>query len=396
MALQTGTHGAMSTRESLRARAFRMLEGSSAIEPGARVVSIGLIVLIGLNMLAVTLQSVGVLYERYGWFLDAFLVFSVAVFATEYILRLWTCTEHPSGRYRNPVVGRLKYAATPLALFDLVAILPFLLPVFPGVDLRLLRIFRLLWLLKVARYLPALTTISHVFQRQRRTLLAALFIMVVTLFVASTLMYLVERDVQPQVFGSIPKSMWWGMTTLTTVGYGDVVPHSSIGRALGMIFMLLGIAIFALPTAILATAFMEEAKRSDFVVTWNLVAAVPLFSELKADEIARIAQLLTPRTAMPNEVIFQRDEPADSMYFVVSGQLEVELVAGPFQLGRGDFFGEIGLLRGRRRSATIIARTYVELLELGANDFEKLLDTNEELKRKIEAIAAKRLEKAVL
>jgi voltage-gated potassium channel len=374
----------------LRQSIYESLEATTVSAAPARIIRVGLVVLVILNMLAVALESIDSLRDRYAILFNGLLIFSIVVFTIEYVARIWSCTADPSGRYRRPLVGRLRYAGKPLTLLDLAAILPFFLALFPGVDLRLLRIFRLLWLLKVMRYLPAIATISHVFLSQRRTLLATFVVMLTTLFIGSTLMYVAERDVQPNAFGNIPQAMWWGVTTLTTVGYGDVVPTSPIGRVTGMVIMLLGIGMFALPTAILAAAFIEESNRKDFLVTWNLVAGVPLFSELKAEEIAKVAQVLKPHTAMSNQVIFQRDEPADSMYFILSGQVEAELVTTPKILERGEFFGEIGLLDNQRRSATVIARTYVELLELESDDLQRLLKSDPDIKRKVESVAQSR------
>jgi len=380
--------------QNIRLAIYQCLEGSSHASALGKMVRVGLVALILLNVVSVAMESVDWIAERYEIWFDGFLIFSMVIFATEYTVRIWSCSAHPTGRYRQPFLGRLRYAFTPLALLDLAAILPLIFSLFPGVDLRMLRIFRMLWLLKVLRYLPAIATITQVFHRQRKTLLAALVVMVTTLFIASTLMYLAERDVQPDAFASIPQAMWWGMTTLTTVGYGDVVPTSVTGRVMGMIIMFLGIAMFALPTAILATAFIEESKRADFLVTWNLVAGVPFFSKLMAEEIAKVAEILKPRTAMPNEVLFQRDEPTSSMYFILSGQVEVELIKRPVLLGRGEFFGEVGLLQNQHRSATVIARTYMELLELAAADFHHLLGTNAILKQKIEAVVKERIARA--
>ncbi len=373
-----------------RKTAFQVLDGRSERRL-SRVVNFALLVLIITNVFAYALETVESFYSRFHMVFDGILAFSVGVFSIEYLLRIWSVTTHPSGRYRHPIKGRLRYTVSPLALLDLASVLPFYLFFITGLDLRLLRIFRLLWLLKVIRYLPAVATIGSVFRRQQRTLLAALVLMAITLFIASTLMYFAERDTQPESFGSIPTAMWWGMTTLTTVGYGDVVPKSTAGHVLGMVIMLLGIAMFALPTAILASAFIEELKRKDFLVTWHLVAGVPLFSKLDASEIAEIAQTLKPRTVMPNEVVFQRDEKADRMYFIVSGQVEAELVSKTNRLGRGDFFGEIGLLHEQRRTATVIARTYTELLELESADFKKLLESNPYIEKRIVSAAERRI-----
>ncbi len=212
-----------------------------------RAVGFGLIVLIIVNVFAFALETVEPFSLRFSRIFDGILIFSVGVFSIEYLLRTWSTTTHPSGRYRHPFLGKLRYAVSPLAVLDLVSALPFYLALVTGIDLRLLRLFRLFWLLKIVRYLPAVASIGLVFQRQQRTLLAALVLMAATLFIASTLMYFAEHETQPKAFANIPAAMWWGMTTLTTVGYGDVVPKSTAGHVLGMVIMLLGIAMFALP-----------------------------------------------------------------------------------------------------------------------------------------------------
>jgi voltage-gated potassium channel len=238
-----------------------------------------------------------------------------------------------------------------------------------------------------------MATLVHVLKRERRTLAAALVLMLVMLFFAASLMYFAEHEIQPEAFASIPHALWWGVATLTTVGYGDVVPQSVIGRMLGMIIMLLGIAMFALPAGILASAFTEEARRRNFIVTWNMVAQVPFFSRLSAKEIAKVGELLHLRIVMPNEIVFQRDEEAEGMYFIVSGEVEVEVLPEPIRLRKGDFFGEMGILYDRKRSVTVMALTYAELLELDAKDFRRAFDSNPKLKQRITEEAERRMAK---
>ena len=173
-----------------------------------------------------------------------------------------------------------------------------------------------------------------------------------------------------------------------------MVPESAIGKALAGLIMLAGIGMFAMPAGILAAAFADEAKRKNFIVTWDLVAHVPFFSHLSAREIARIAELLHPRTYMPNEVIFHRDQAADGMYFIVSGKVEVETLPEPVRLGKGEFFGELALLYTGKRTATLMAVSYVELLKLDAGDFHRLLDANPVLRERITVEADRRLSKS--
>lgn len=232
------------------------LSGSSANKL-ARRVSVTLIALILLNVLAVMAESVESLRVEYGAWLTGFEVASVAVFSLEYLLRLWSCTSSP--RFKHPIVGRVRYIFTPLAIIDLLAILPALL-MWTGVDLRVLRILRLTRLLRLAklgRYSKALQLMGEVARQKREELVLSLMLMLLMLVVASSLMYLVENEQQPEVFSSIPASMWWGITTLTTVGYGDAYPITILGKLLGAAIAVMGIGLFALPAGIIASAFVE-------------------------------------------------------------------------------------------------------------------------------------------
>ena len=163
-------------------------------------------------------------------------------------------------------------------------------------DLRVLRVLRLFRLLKLVRYSPALQTLGRVLADEYRALLGALLVILVLLLFASTAMYFLERGAQPDKFGSIPAAAWWALATLTTVGYGDIVPVTPLGKLLGGVVMLLGVGMIALPVAIIATGFSQESSRHQFVVTWSMVARVPLFATMDESEIAEITKLLYTRT----------------------------------------------------------------------------------------------------
>jgi voltage-gated potassium channel len=167
-------------------------------------------------------------------------------------------------RFKNPVFGRLRYVLTPLALVDLIAILPFYLPMVMRVDLRFVRVVRLLRmfrLVKIGRYSRSFKLLGRVIKNKKEDILITLFAGAVILVVASSAMYLVERNVQPDSFSSIPAAMWWGVITLTTVGYGDVTPVTTIGKIIGGIIAVLGIGMFALPAGILGSGFVEEVEK---------------------------------------------------------------------------------------------------------------------------------------
>lgn len=248
--------------KKLKARVYDVLINTDDDSRTDRVIAVFLMVLILLNVLAVVLETVEELSRAYGQFFFWFEVFSVFVFTAEYVLRLWAVTL--DARFRRPVRGRLRYALRPLALIDLIAVLPFYLPLALPLDLRIvrmLRVFRLFRLFKLARYAESLKLLGRVFRAKKEELIVSVLMLFTLLLFSSSLMYVAENDAQPDKFGSIPAAMWWGVATLTTVGYGDVYPVTMIGKVLGAFIAVLGIGIFALPTGILATGFVEALQR---------------------------------------------------------------------------------------------------------------------------------------
>lgn len=224
--------------------------------------SVFIVTLILLNVAAMILQSVKCVEAAIPRFFTGFEYFSVVVFSIEYVLRTWSCVEE--AKYRRPLLGRLRFAATPLAIIDLLAVLPFYLP-FLNVDLRMLRMLRILRIMRLAklgRYSESLQILGRVFTAKKEQLVSTVCILVMLLVFSSCLMYFIEGDKQPDKFSSIPETMWWAVTTLTTVGYGDVSPITDAGRFVGSILAILGIGMFALPTGILGAGFMEEMNAS--------------------------------------------------------------------------------------------------------------------------------------
>lgn len=246
----------------IKQRVFGILEVSSKDDWLTLVDDVVLTTLIALNALAVTLETVESLYAQHKVLFDTFELVSIIIFTIEYILRLWICTLR--AEFRLPIRGRIRFVLSPLALIDLFAILPFYFPLFLPIDLRfirVLRLFRLLRVFKLTRYSDALRTLGSVIKIRKEELLISVVIVLAILFVASTLMYFIENEVQPQAFGSIPQSLWWGVVTLTTVGYGDIYPVTPVGKVLGAVIAFLGVGMFALPAGILASGFAEQIHR---------------------------------------------------------------------------------------------------------------------------------------
>jgi voltage-gated potassium channel len=350
-----------------------------------------MIALILLNILAIMLETVASINASYENIFYYFEVFSVAVFTIEYMLRVWSCTEDKDNDYSNPITGRIKYIMSPMAIIDLLAFLPFYLTMFFAIDLRILRILRMLRLLKLTRYSEALSVVWAVLTKQRRALTAAFFIMLVALLFTSSIIYLFEHKVQPEKFSSIPESMWWALATLTTVGYGDVTPITNGGKLFAGMTMILAIGLAALPIGVIATGFANEIQKHEFIVTWRLIAKVPLFSDLNADQIANIAGMLTPLLVPPGHVVVKQGDNADAMFFIISGEVEVEIKTNPVILRPGDFFGEAGILRESVRMADVISQTECQLLELRKEKFNELIRMFPELGVHVEDVMESRI-----
>jgi voltage-gated potassium channel len=351
-----------------------------------------MVFLILANVLAVILESVPSFHAQYTHEFLIFEAISIGVFTIEYALRLWASIEIPAIRQRGAVFGRLTFAGRPSQIIDLLAFAPSYLAFFiPGADLRVLRVFRLLRFLKLVRYSPAMMTLGRALFEERRALVGAIILMIGTTVFAGTIMYLIEGHAQPKQFGTIPDAMWWALATLTTIGYGDAVPITPLGKIFGAVTMICGLGLFALPIGIVATAFVNEIHRRDFVVTWGMVARVPLFSALDAAAIAEVMKIMRTRAVSAGTVIAARGEEAEGMFFIADGEVKIQLPRGHIKLGGGEFFGELALLKRVKRMGTITALTRTHMMIIDALDFENLLDRDEALKARILQIAEERL-----
>lgn len=246
---------------TLRKRIYLTLEPTEKGGILERIFELLLIAIIVLNIVAIVCESIKDLHQQYAHFFHQFELFSVIFFTIEYVCRVYSIVENK--RYEHPVAGRLKFMGTPMAIIDLMAFFPFYLTFLP-LDLRFLRIFRLMGLFrmfKVARYMHALSMFKKVLYDRREQLVLSIIFILFILVIISTTMYYVEREAQPDKFSSIPATMWWGITTLTTVGYGDMVPITALGRVLGGLFAITGVGLLALPAGILSSGFFEMMHR---------------------------------------------------------------------------------------------------------------------------------------
>lgn len=247
---------------TLRRRLYEVLERARDDDPLSSAVDIAIISVIVVNALAIVVETLPWVTPGLKRALHGLEVASVALFTVEYLLRLWTA------RYRRPaqggVVGALRFAVSPAGLIDLIAIVPFYLPLL-GIDLRIVRVLRIarfLRLLKLSRYMRTVSLFGKVLRERRDELVITVMMTTLLLLVASVLMYYLEGDAQSDKFPNILSSLWWAVVTLTTIGYGDVVPVTGWGRLLSGLVAVMGIGLVAVPTGIVSSGFIEElAKR---------------------------------------------------------------------------------------------------------------------------------------
>lgn len=374
----------------LRRRVFEILEETPRDDPLSRIVNALLMGLITVNVAAVVLASVPSLAQQYVVVFVGIELVSLVVFTVEYAARIWVAADEPLRPPRH-LPPWLRYVTSGPGLIDLLAVVPFWVALFFSFDLRILVIFRLVRFLKLARYSPAMRSLLDALLAERRALIGCGIILLGTTVVAAALMHVIEGTVQPDKFGTIPEAMWWAIVTLTTTGYGDVIPLTPLGRVVGGLTSVAAIVMLALPVGIVATAFANEIHRRDFVVTWGMVARVPLFAGLTAGEIADIAGLLSAQSVEPGGIIVRRGSPARAMYFVAAGEVEIDLPKEKVRLGVGHFFGEIAVLRRARRSATITAVTRTNLLVLDGSELHALMERDARLAERVREVARSRL-----
>jgi voltage-gated potassium channel len=249
-----------SGEQSLRVRLSGLFDDDAPRTLAVRIFNIALATLIIVNVIAVILESVSWMSQRYSVTFLTIERVATAIFAIEYFLRVWTAVDYRSGRFRDPLWGRLEYMRGFFPLIDLVAVLPAVLGFFGGADLRVLRLLRLLRMIKLTRHSTVFGLLWDVLREEAHAIAALVFVLFLTLTVSAALMYMIEGDVQPTVFSSIPASMWWAIETVTTVGYGDMVPVTAAGRILGGIISVIGIGTLALFSGLITAGYLNQLR----------------------------------------------------------------------------------------------------------------------------------------
>lgn len=384
--------GAASVLAGWRRRFHLWIDHGAGNDAVAAWIHRGLVLLICANVVAIVLESIPDLALRYGPSFKVFEAVSLVVFTLEYGVRLWSAPEHARYRGLTPTRARLAYATSLPAVIDLLATLPLAFALLGLSDLRALLLLRLLRFFKLGRYSPGMASLAAALHAERKALFACFVVLIGVMLMAASLMHLVEHEAQPDKLGTIPDAMWWAIITLTTVGYGDVFPITAAGKAVAAVTAVLGLVMLALPVGIVATAFAQEIHRREFVVTWSMIASVPLFGQLDAVEIAEVMQFLRARTVKAGAVVAHAGDPLQALYFVASGEVEIAVASGKARLDEGHFFGALTLddVAIVSHSPCVTAATATEptkLLVLDQIDFRALTARSPKLAAHIRAKA---------
>ena len=338
-------------------------------------------VAIAIGYVMMLLLTVAPAYEAAHHWVDATLWACLAFFIFEWVVRL---------RHAFLSERGWAYALSGRGLVDALAAAAIPIALVFGADPKSAWLLGALWVLKVVPGVPGLRQLRRVLVVESGPLLSVLVIFLMVLSLASVAEYYLEHDVQAATFGSVPAALWWAVVTLTTVGYGDVVPITLLGRVVAAFVMICGLGVFGLWTGILATGFAAETRRDNFLKTWESVSKVPFFAALGPAAIADVTHMLRTMDLPARTMIIRKGQAGDCMYFIASGEAEVDLPGKKVRLGEGAFFGEMALLGNNLRSANITTTRVSRLLVLDLVDFRLLMARHPDLAETIDAEAQRR------
>jgi voltage-gated potassium channel len=337
---------------------------------------------LALGLAAVTAYTVPELQREAGGWLDACLWACLGYFAIDSGVRAHAAIQAGNGWTHIFSVS---------AFIDLLGVVAVPIALLCGVRAPMAWLLASFWVLKLAQDSPGFAQLQRVFVVEAKALASVLALFLIVLFLSSAAMYVIERNAQPNAFSSMPQALWWAVVTLTTTGYGDKVPITYLGRLLGGVVMICGIATFGLSTGILATGFAAETRRRNFIRTWDLVSKVPFFQSLDPAAITDITHMLRLLEVPERTVIIRRGKVGDCMYFIAAGEVQVDVRPAPVRLGAGAFFGELALLGDSVRTANVTTTMPSTLLILDLADFHTLTANHADLRRAIDEEGQRRM-----
>jgi voltage-gated potassium channel len=338
------------------------------------------VTVVGLS--AMTAYTIPDLQASAGRWLVACLWSCLGYFAVDILVRTRAAAKAGTPRH---------YLLSASGFIDLMGVFAVPLALASGADAPTAWLWASLWILKLAQLSPGFAQLGRVFVLEAKPLASVFALFLIILFLSSAIMFVAERGLQPRAFGTLPQALWWAVVTLTTTGYGDKVPITWLGRLLGGVVMIGGIATFGLCTGILATGFAAETRRRNFIQTWDLVSKVPFFQSLDPSAITEITHMLRRLEVPERTAIIRRGKMGDCMYFIAAGEVQVDVAPNPVRLGDGTFFGELALLGDSVRSANVTTTMPSTLLMLDLADFRTLTAHHPDLKRAIDAEGQRRM-----
>jgi voltage-gated potassium channel len=307
---------------------------------------------------------------------------NIAYFVWEWAIRL---------RYAAKQRELRSYLLSASGFVDGVSAIAIPLAIMSGVQPRTAFLLGVIWLLKIAPDFSGFKQLRRVLVQESEQLGSVLIIFALVLYAASVIVHVLEREAQPATFGTIHGTLWWAVVTLTTTGYGDAVPITALGRIVAACVMICGIGVLGMLVGVLATGYAAEARRTHFIRTWELVSKVPFFSNLAHGAIVDVTNMLRRLELPPRAIVVRKGAPGDCMYFIASGEVEVELPDRQIPLSQGAFFGELALLSNSPRTATVVTTRDTALLVLDLLDFRTLMARHPDLAEAIDAEAKRRL-----
>lgn len=371
-----------------RRRFYEILEGDDSRDRIGKFVHYLLITLICVSVFTAIMVTDRHFLPEWGplVFVGSIVIF--VVFTLEYILRIWVAVEDPRRKGMSALRARFDYILSFSGVIDLIAVLPFILVHLLHIDLRAFAMLRLLRFLKLLRYSTGIMALAEAIVGERQTLLACLVVLMSVVTVSATVMYEIEGPVQPQFFGSIPLAMWWAMETVTTVGYGDMIPSTPAGRMIGGVTMIMGLIVLALPVAVVATSFAEVIRRRGFVVNWATLARIPLFADLEAPALAEVLSVVRAQTYDAGNLVLRIGDDASGLYVIATGDVECGHNGGRIHLGDGDAFGGPLPFGGPSAPEAVRATTRVRMLVMPPRDLASLMERHPELAARIRRLAS--------
>ena len=305
-------------------------------------------------------------------------IFVLGFFMLDWIARLWIMPLRVEGDPPFPGCA-WRWLTSRASIIGLLCFVPMGFAEFVDRTSTGAPILAILWVARFAHYSKGIDMLVAVFVREEQAMAAVMLLFFSVLLTGGVLEFLAEHGNDPNQFTSVGQTLWWGITTLTTTGYGDMIPKTALGRLIGGGMMISGLIVFGLLAGVLATGFAAEMRRRDFLRNWDLVAQVPLFHDVGAGTIADLANLLRPRELPARSIVAKRGSAGDCMFFIVSGEVEIQVEPTPVRLGGGEFFGEMALVTGATRNATVVTTEATRLLVLDIADFRALASAKPEL-----------------